>query len=190
MYNQGCNRLQPATLPPGEWQQCLSLGGPTSPRSATLWSPPRPLAVSWALATYWHSGCITQLPSPASQLSLVISFSYTSSVFPIIWQFHGYVQLHLLFPLSSSSLLSSSRLPQPLGHPRSRSTVCASAPSCCFCPASRKHDSFTCPAKTNSACPGQGDFSHLSIVSAYSQYLHNILSMWGNLKRFGSMPFG
>lgn len=68
--------------------------------------------------------------------------------------------------------------------------VRASAPSCCFCPASRKHDSFTCPGRTHSACPGQGDFSHLALVSAYSQYLHNILSMWGNLKRFGSMTFG
>jgi len=42
----------------------------------------------------------------------------------------------------------------------------------------------------NSAFLGQGDFSHLALVSRYSQYLHNILSMWGNLKGFGSMVSG
>lgn len=28
------------------------------------------------------------------------------------------------------------------------------------------------------------------LISTYSQYLHNILSMWGKLKGFGSMLFG
>lgn len=45
----------------------------------SLWPPLKSLAVSWALAIYWHRGYVAHLP--ASQLSLVIPFSYVSSVF-------------------------------------------------------------------------------------------------------------
>lgn len=161
-----------------------------TPELSSAVTPTR-LAVTWALATCRHSSCIIQLPSPESQLSLLISFYFISSAFPVNLR-HSFMAIW--------SSISSPHPPATHCFPASgflfvtlsavTLSVCASSPSWYFCPASRNHYIFTHPAITNSACPRQGDFSHLALLSAYSKYLHNILSMWGNLKRFGSMPFG
>lgn len=64
---------------------CVSCRTDTSKLSSAV-APTRPLAEIWALDTSRLRGCIIQLPSPESQLSLLISFSFISSVFPVIWE--------------------------------------------------------------------------------------------------------
>lgn len=175
MYKQRCNSLQAAILPPGEQQQHGCLGELIPPSSALLWPPRGHLLWPelWA-----HAGTGVELSSSSPQNhSYPCSYPFISSVFPIIWDRF----------MATGSSISSPHLPATHCFPAPgfllvtlspvTLSVCASSPSWCFCPASRNHYIFTHPAITNSASPGQGDFSHLALLSAYSKYLHNILSM-------------